>query len=187
MLPAIRRIKKNLEIERIIVVADRERVIAKAKSLIDNPERYTRSTSFGAAGYVKNKKFSKSTGEIEESFKMIKSEFKARPVFVKTEDHVNAHFPICYVALVIMRTIEHLLEEQFTAKQIRNALTRYSCSYLNQNYYLFDYRNQILDAFSEMFKWNLSAKYMSRAAIKKNLSNTAHFIRLVGDNSLHPL
>ena len=107
--------------------------------------------------------------EIEESFKIIKSEFKARPVFVKTEDHVNAHFLICYVALVIMRTIEHLLGEEFTTKQIRNALCNYSCSYLDQNYYLFDYRDKVLDALGTIYKWDLTQKYMSQAEIKKIL------------------
>ena len=196
--------------------ADRDRVIAKAKSLIDNPQMYTRSTSYGAISYIKNIKFSKTTGEIvdgsvleldlkkiqeeekydgyysivtseknlsdseirdiykglweiEESFKIIKSEFKARPVFVKTEDHVNAHFLICYVALVIMRTIEHLLGEEFTTKQIRNALCNYSCSYLEQNYYLFDYRDKVLDALGTIYKWDLTQKYMSQAEIKKIL------------------
>ena len=196
--------------------ADRERIITKAKSLISNPKLYTRSTCYGAAGYVKNISFSKSTGEIvdgtsleldlekideetkydgyysivtsekelsdskirdiykglweiEESFKIIKSEFKARPVFVKTEDHVNAHFLICYVTLVIMRVIEHLLKEQFTTKQIRNALCSYSCSYLDQNYYLFDYRDEVLDAFGKMYEWDLTQKYMSRSTIKNIL------------------
>ena len=196
--------------------ADRERVILKAKTLIDNPGRYTRSTSYGASGYIKNIKFSKNTGEIvdgtsleldwekieeeslydgyysivtsekglsdseireiykglweiEESFKIIKSEFKARPVFVKTEEHVNAHFLICYVALVIIRAIEHLLDEKYTTKQILNALCNYSCSYLDQNYYLFDYRDPVLDAFGAMYGWDLSAKYMSQATIKNIL------------------
>lgn len=196
--------------------ADRERIITKAKSLISNPKLYNRSTCYGAAGYVKNISFSKSTGEIvdgtsleldlekideeakydgyysivtsekelsdskirdiykglweiEESFKIIKSEFRARPVFVKTEDHVNAHFLICYVTLVIMRVIEHLLKEQFTTKQIRNALRSYSCSYLDQNYYLFDYRDEVLDAFGKMYGWDLTQKYMSRSTIKNIL------------------
>ena len=109
--------------------------------------------------------------EIEESFKIIKSEFKARPVFVKTEDHVNAHFLICYVTLVIMRVIEHLLNEKHTTKQIRNALRSYCCSYLDQNYYLFDYRNKILDEFGEIYGWDLSKKYMSQAEIKNILKH----------------
>lgn len=198
--------------------SDRERVILKAQALIKNPGQYNKSTSHGAAGYIKNIKFSKSTGEIvdgnlleldqnkideearfdgyyaivtsekdlsdaeirniykglweiEESFKIIKSEFKARPVYVKTEPHVNAHFLICYVALVIMRVIEHLIKSDFTTKQIRNALRSYSCSYLDQNYYLFDYRDNVIDTFGKMYDWDLSKKYMSQAEIKKILKH----------------
>lgn len=196
--------------------SDRAKVIEKAKSMIASPQQYNRATSYGAAAYIKNLKFSKETGEIidgqnleinqkkieeeakydgyysivtsekhlsdaeirniykglweiEESFKIIKSEFKARPVFVKKEEHVNAHFLICFVTLVIMRTLEHLLEEKYTTKQIRNALCNYSCSYLEQNYYLFDYRDDVLDDLGKKFGWDLTSKYMSKASIKKIL------------------
>ena len=109
--------------------------------------------------------------EIEESFKIMKSEFKARPVYVKTSEHVNAHFLTCYVALVIMRVIEHLLKEKYTVKQIRNALCNYSCSYLEQGYYMFDYRDEVTDAFGILFGWDLAQKYMSLATIKNILSH----------------
>ena len=102
---------------------------------------------------------------------LIKSEFKARPVFVKTENHVNAHFLICYVALVIMRVLEHLLEEKYTTKQIRHALCEYSCSYLEQNYYLFDYRDEVLDAIAQVYDWDLTKKYVSKATIKNILKH----------------
>ena len=198
--------------------ADRERVLAKAASLIANPGQYTKATCYGAAAYVKNLRFIKGTGEIadgsvltldldrireeekydgyyaivtsekdmpdaeirnkyrglweiEESFKIMKSEFKARPVYVKTDEHVNAHFLTCYVALVIMRVIEHLLNEKYTVKQIREALCNYSCSYLEQSYYLFDHRNEVLDSFGELFGWDLTQKYMPLNVIKNILSH----------------
>ena len=109
--------------------------------------------------------------EIEESFKIIKSEFKGRPVFVRKDAHINAHFLICFTTLVIMRVLEHLLEEKHTTKQIRNALINYSCSHLEQNYYLFDYRDRVIDEFSEMYGWDLSQKYMTKATIKKILKH----------------
>ena len=198
--------------------ADRERVIAKARSLIAYPGQYTQATCYGAAAYIKNLKFIKGTGEIadgtilsldedrineeakydgyyaivtsekdmpdaeirnkyrglweiEESFKIMKSEFKARPVYVKTDEHVNAHFLTCYVALVIMRVIEHMLDEKYTVKQIRNALCNYSCSYLEQGYYMFDYRDEVTDAFSKQYGWDLTQKYMPLATIKNILSH----------------
>lgn len=195
---------------------DRDRAIAKAKELINNPGKYTRATSLGAAGYVNNIKFLKETGEIpdglvlslneariweeekydgyysivtsekhlsdteirdiykglweiEESFKIIKSEFKARPVYVKKDEHVEAHFLICFVALVIMRVLEQMLRKKHTVKQIRNSLINYSCSYLEQNYYLFDYRDDVIKSFESTFDFDLSKKIMSKAEIKKIL------------------
>ncbi|WP_366922124.1 IS1634 family transposase [Metallumcola ferriviriculae] len=107
--------------------------------------------------------------EIEESFKVIKSEFKARPVYVKKDAHVEAHFLVCFVALVIMRVLEQMLEKKHTVKQIRNSLISYSCSYLEQNYYLFDYRDDVIESIESVFGFDLSKKIMSQAAIKKIL------------------
>jgi hypothetical protein len=107
--------------------------------------------------------------EIEESFKIIKSEFKARPVFVKNDEHVGAHFLICFVSLVIMRVLEKMLDEKYTTRQLRDAMIRYSCSYIDQGYYLFDFRNEVTDAIGKKFGWDLSAKYMSKSSMKKIL------------------
>ena len=71
--------------------------------------------------------------EIEESFKIIKSEFKTRPVFVSTEDHIQAHFLICFVTLLIMRVLEQLTGKHHSVRQIRNSLASYSCSYFRIN------------------------------------------------------
>ena len=195
---------------------DRERVIAKAKDLIDNPGRYTRATSIGAAGYINNIKYVKDTGEIpdgldlslnlskiaeeekydgyysivtsekhltdqeirniykglweiEESFKIIKSEFKARPIYVSDDDHIEAHFLICFVSLVIMRLLEYKIDKKHTIKEIRNALINYSCSYLDQNYYLFDYHDEVLKTTGSIFGFDFSPKFMSLSSIKKIL------------------
>lgn len=107
--------------------------------------------------------------EIEESFKIIKSEFKARPIYVWKDAHIEAHFLICFVALLVMRVLEIQLGEQYTVKQIRNALINYSGSHLDQNYYLFDYRDDVLRTMESLFGVDFSKKIMSRSEIKKNL------------------
>ncbi|WP_242860343.1 transposase [Desulfosporosinus sp. I2] len=107
--------------------------------------------------------------EIEESFKIIKSEFKARPVYLRTENHIKAHFLICFVSLLILRILEYKLDKRYTVKQIRESLRRYSCSYLDQNYYLFDYRNEILQSLERVFGIDLGNKIMSTSQIKKIL------------------
>ncbi|MGI6164648.1 MAG: IS1634 family transposase [Limnochordia bacterium] len=195
---------------------DREFCLTKAKDLIANPGKYTRATSIGAAGYVKNIRFVKETGEIpdglklslnldkiaeeekydgyysivtsekhlsdqeihkvykglweiEESFKIIKSEFRARPVYLRTPDHINAHFLICFVALLIMRVLEYKLDKRYPVKRIRESLINYSCSYLEQNYYLFDYRDEILQSMEQVFDMDLGNKIMATSEIKKLL------------------
>ena len=107
--------------------------------------------------------------EIEESFKIIKSEFKARPVYLRTENHINAHFLICFVALLILRVLEYKLHKKYPVKQIRESLIRYSCSHLDQNYYLFDYRDEILQSLERIFDLDLGNKIMTTAEIKKFL------------------
>jgi len=197
---------------------DREAVLEKAKDLIKNPGKYTKATSYGATGYVKNLSFVKETGEvadkknlsldlkkiaeeekydgyysivtsekelsdkeirdiyrglwkIEESFKIIKSEFKTRPIHVRLDDHIEAHFLICFVTLVIMRLLESMTNHQFSVKEIRESLTNYGCSYLEQNYYLFDYRDDFLIAAEKIFDLDLGKKTMTLSEIKNILKS----------------
>lgn len=105
--------------------------------------------------------------EIEESFRIIKSEFKTRPVFVSTEAHIQAHFLICFVTLLIMRVLEQFLEKRHSVRQIRDSLANCSCSYLDQNYYLFDYRDDVILTMEKTFGLDLSKKIMSLSEIKK--------------------
>ena len=105
--------------------------------------------------------------EIEESFKIIKSEFRTRPVFVSTEEHIQAHFLICFVTLVIMRVLEQLTGKCHSVRQIRNSLAGYSCSYLDQNYYLFDYRDDVILTMEKTFGLDLSRKIMPLSEIKR--------------------
>ena len=198
---------------------DRERVLEKAKDLINNPGKYTQATSYGATGYVKNLSFIKETGEIsnakdlsldlekiaeeekydgyysivtseknlsdkeirdiyrglwriEESFKIFKSEFKTRPIHVRLDDHIEAHFLICFIALIIMRLLENMTDHQFSVKEIRESLASYGCSYLEQNYYLFDYRDDFLKTTEKIFDLDLGKKIMTLGEIKNILKTT---------------
>ena len=65
--------------------------------------------------------------EIEESFRIMKTEFKARPVYLSREDRIKAHFTTCFLALVIYRYLEKTLNEQYTVSQIVETLRTMSC------------------------------------------------------------
>lgn len=56
--------------------------------------------------------------EIEESFRLMKSEFKARPVYLSRDDRIIAHFMTCFLALMIFRILEKRTNEVFTAPML---------------------------------------------------------------------
>jgi hypothetical protein len=65
---------------------------------------------------------------IEQSFQLLKSDLDARPVFVRTNEHIRAHFLICFVALLIVRIIQHHMRgNALSAERIARALGAATC------------------------------------------------------------
>ena len=60
--------------------------------------------------------------EIEECFRIMKYEFKARPVYVKRDERIKAHFMTCFISLLVYRILEKRLEEKFTCENILKEL-----------------------------------------------------------------
>lgn len=60
--------------------------------------------------------------EIEECFRIMKSEFKARPVYLQRDDRIIAHFTTCFLSLVLYRFLEKELEEKYTVQKIIDTL-----------------------------------------------------------------
>ena len=108
-------------------------------------------------------------GKIEESFKITKSNFESRPVYVWTKEHIEAHFLTCFVSLVIIRLLEQKMNQKYSVDKIINTLKDYNCSYLDENYYLFSFRNEIIEVIEEIFDIDLSNKILTRKKIKKLL------------------
>ena len=71
-------------------------------------------------------KINKRRWEIEESFRIMKSEFKARQVYLSREDRIKAHFTTCFLSLVIFRYLEKKLEEKYTICEIVDILKEYN-------------------------------------------------------------
>lgn len=67
-------------------------------------------------------RINKKRWEIEECFRIMKTDFKARPVYLQTEDHIRAHFITCFIALVVYRILEKQLEEKYTCEEIITTL-----------------------------------------------------------------
>ena len=60
--------------------------------------------------------------KIEECFRIMKTEFKARPVYLQDDDRIKAHFLTCFIALFVYRILEKKLPDDFTTPQIVETL-----------------------------------------------------------------
>ena len=112
--------------------------------------------------------------EIEETFRISKGELEARPVFVSTEDSIEAHFLTCFIALTILRILQKKTGRQFSTEAIIKCLNRISCSLEQDNIYLFDYRTEISNAIGEAINVDFSKKRRYLGEIKKLLGNVKH-------------
>jgi hypothetical protein len=109
--------------------------------------------------------------EIEETFKITKSDLAARPVFVKEHDHINAHFLTCFIALTVLRLIQKQTSKQFSAAEVINCLNHIECMNETENIYLFGFRNDISEVLGDTFDIDFSRKRLTLAEIKKILGD----------------
>jgi transposase len=108
---------------------------------------------------------------IEESFRVTKSDLEARPVFVSREEHINAHFLTCFVSLVIARILEIRLGRKYSIGQLINSLKKSECTLLKENYYVFDYYDEVLKEIGTEFGIDFSKRIRRLGEIKNILAD----------------
>ena len=77
----------------------------------------------------------RSLSRIEDCFKVMKTTFDARPIYVWTRPHIDAHFLVCFISLTIMRLLEQRLNGQFSPERIQAALQSAQCRPMEQGYW----------------------------------------------------
>lgn len=111
----------------------------------------------------------KGLAKIEDTFKISKSEFRSRPVFVRTNEHIDAHFTTCFTALVLIRLLQAKLDNRFPVGRIIHALKSYCCVPVDTNTYQFTYYDEILKKIGKVFDMGLDNKYRTRQQIQRFL------------------
>ena len=196
---------------------ERDKMIEKAKDLIEHPKKYTKATSYGAAGYINNIAYDKETGEVKEglslsldieqikeeekydgyysivtsekelsdekirdiykglseiehSFKITKSNLEARPVYVWTKEHIEAHFLTCFISLVILRLIEYKLKNKYPIEQIIISLKNTTAIHLEHDVYCQKSVSNIIKDLENIFGLDLYIKNRTLQNIKKILN-----------------
>ena len=109
--------------------------------------------------------------EIEESFRIMKSDFLARPVNLPREDRIKAHFMTCFISLFIYRLLEKKLDYKYTTPQILDTLR--NMTVLEQKGLGFEpeyERTTLTDDLHEIFKFNTDLEIVSYKKMKKILN-----------------
>lgn len=105
--------------------------------------------------------------EIEECFRIMKSEFKSRPVYLSRDDRIEAHFITCFISLVIYRLLEKKLNEKYTCHEILTTLKEMNFYNIKGEGYIPTYsRNDLTDDLHEAFGFRTDYQILSQKYLK---------------------
>ena len=119
-------------------------------------------------------RINKKRWEIEECFRIMKTDFQARPVYLQRDDRINAHFLTCFIALYIYRILEKKIGEKYTCSQILGTLKDMLVTKAPDNIgYIPSYtRTEITDALHEAFGFRTDYEIISSRLMRSILSRT---------------
>ena len=118
-------------------------------------------------------KVNKRRWEIEESFRILKTDFKARPVYLKRDDRIKAHFTTCFLSLLIYRILEHKLKEKYSSSDIINTLRNMNflkkegCGYIPTFK-----RTNLTDSLHQQFDFRTDTEIVPENVMKKIFKKT---------------
>lgn len=111
--------------------------------------------------------------EIEECFRIMKSEFRARPVYLSRDDRIIAHFTTCFISLIMYRLLEKKLGGKYTCHEILSKLKEMNFYELKGEGYIPTYiRNDLTDDLHEAFGFRTDYQIVSTKQMKKIIKET---------------
>lgn len=143
---------------------------------IDNEEKYDglyavcTNIEYDVSSIIK---INQKRWEIEECFRIMKTEFKARPVYLSRKDRITAHFTTCFTALVIYRILEQKLNEKYTCEELIETIRSMNMMIAPGEGYVPIYtRTDITDALHDVFGFRTDYQITSQKNMRKILNQT---------------
>lgn len=158
-----RKMKKTVDEKQVIFYsekyakrakAERAAALAKAQDLAAHPGNYTRE--------IDEEKL-KEEEALDGYYCLVTSEIK---------EHIEGHFLTCFVALTLARILEMELNHKYSIGKMLDSLRKCECSHVQQNYYLFDYYDEVLSDIGSVVNIDFSKKIRTYAEMKKILGET---------------
>ena len=119
-------------------------------------------------------KINRQRWEIEENFRIMKTDFEARPVYVRREDRIKAHFLTCYISLLVYRLLEKKLGNNYTCNEILSTLRSMQATLLSrESGYIPSYkRTDLTDDLHKAFGFHTDYEFISKSAMRSIIKST---------------
>ena len=101
-----------------------------------------------------------------EPFQPLEADFSSMPYPTPAEDHIAAHFSVCYAAFFALRLLRWKMGWRFNAANTADALLRMEGTHLQRNYYLFNYRSQVTDCIEEAVNLDKARRLRTRSDLR---------------------
>ena len=105
--------------------------------------------------------------QIEESFRITKGDLQARPVYVSIQDHIEAHFLICFIALLLLRCLQLRTGNRFPVGQMIESLRKAGGSLIEEGLYVFDFYDDALEEIGKAVGIDYSFKYRHERDVRR--------------------
>jgi transposase len=118
-------------------------------------------------------KINKQRWQIEDCFRIMKTEFKARPVYLSRDDRIQAHFTTCFIALIIYKLLNKKLNNKYTCSKIVDGLREMNFHEIPGEGYIPAYtRTDFTDDLHEIFNFRTDYQIVTNKKMKKILKDT---------------
>ena len=119
-------------------------------------------------------KINRQRWEIEENFRIMKTDFEARPVYVRREDRIKAHFLTCYISLLVYRLLEKKIGNKYTCNEILGTLRSMQVTLLSkESGYIPSYkRTDLTDDLHKAFGFHTDYEFISKSAMRSIIKST---------------
>ena len=118
-------------------------------------------------------RINKGRWEIEESFRIMKTDFKSRPVYLQRDDRIQAHFLTCFISLMIYRLLEKKLDEKYSTNEIISCLKDMNLHQVKGEGYIPSYmRTNLTDDLHEKWGFRTDYEIVTNKEMKKILKQT---------------
>ena len=112
-------------------------------------------------------KVSEGRWEIEKCFRIMKTDFEARPVYLQNENRIKAHFLTCFLSLILYRYLEHKLGGDYTCEEILNTLKKINFASIQEQGFIPVYeRTKLTDRLHELCNFRTDYQFITKSQMK---------------------